>query len=812
VFVLTYKNGGIRPTVGLLIHDIDVNVGLERYRGVAAGTQELDFNLLCIVQGVRTESDNKNIFYDIAATQIDGLVCGVSVGTSLMNHEELECFWNKFEVPKVNLIDRFNNISSVITGDFEGVREALVHLIEVHGFRKIFFVRGPANHFGGKVRYQAYLEVMESYNLYDPELVSPSLKWDPDEQQVTMEQVFGGKTPGKDFQAVMFSNDLRAIDFIGKFRQAGIRVPQDVAVIGFNDSYQAKNNNPPLTSVAIPLFEQGKVAVEILADLIQEVRTPNHVIVPSQLSVRRSCGCLDPDILGIFRHNMEFGEDERPDWLRDEAVVCAEIKKSLLVAGDEVGQWLDMMTDAFMEDLCENSQGQFLNLVSEGLQRYASLGMDAFRCHKALSIFRAVVSLRLNEKDLNKMDKLIQQARELIGRIALRFKEDQISQKNDRSRAVNRFQTELSCAFEQSEMVRILGASLPKLGFESCYFVLYEDPQPYIHPMPLPKYSRLIMGYNPEGRIDTASEGIRFPSYQILPPELLPADRRYNFVVTPLYFGQNQFGYIIFEMDSVAQPFYKVICNQLKSSLWGMYLFQKQKMIETSLARSNAELERFAYVASHDLQEPLRKVLAFGDRLKKCNADRLTEQGRDYLERIQSAAYRMHHLINDLLTYSRVTSKPQPFSQIDLRQILEDVLSDLEVKVAQTGAVIHLEKLPVIDADPVQIHQLFLNLMGNALKFHRPGVPPELKIYGGVMEEDFVEIVVADNGIGIETAQYDRIFGVFEKLHGRDEYEGSGIGLAICKKIVEHHGGNIRINSVVGEGTRFFIRLPLERN
>jgi light-regulated signal transduction histidine kinase (bacteriophytochrome) len=361
-------------------------------------------------------------------------------------------------------------------------------------------------------------------------------------------------------------------------------------------------------------------------------------------------------------------------------------------------------------------------------------------------------------------------------------------------------------------MVGILADDLPKLGFRGCYFVLYEDPQPYIHPMPLPNYSRLIMGYDRNGRIEPPSAGIRFPSYQILPPELLPADQRYNFVVTPLYFGHNQFGYIIFEMDSFAQPFYKVICNQLKSSLWGMCLFQKQKMIENSLARSNAELERFAYVASHDLQEPLRKVLAFGDRLKKCNADRLTEQGRDYLERIQSAAYRMHNLINDLLTYSRVTSKPQPFSRVNLSRVLEEVLSDLEVKVAQTGATIHLGKLPALDADSVQIHQLFLNLMGNALKFHRAGVPPELKIYGEITEENSVEIVVADNGIGIESSQFERIFGVFEKLHGRDEYEGSGIGLAICQKIVEHHGGAIRIQSDVGEGTQFFIRLPLEHN
>jgi PAS domain S-box-containing protein len=233
------------------------------------------------------------------------------------------------------------------------------------------------------------------------------------------------------------------------------------------------------------------------------------------------------------------------------------------------------------------------------------------------------------------------------------------------------------------------------------------------------------------------------------------------------------------------------------------------------LARSNAELEQFAYVASHDLQEPLRKIQAFGGRLKLRHRDRLDDQGRDYLDRVLAAAGRMRRLIEDLLALSRVTTKGQPFARVDLNVIAEGVVSDLESRAQEVDATIDVGPLPAIDADPTQIRQLLQNLIGNALKFHRPGVPPVVTVRAEVIpaadgpeDRTVCRVTVSDNGIGFEEKYLDRIFQVFQRLHGRQEYEGTGVGLAICRKIVERHGGAVTAQSTPGAGTTFVVTLP----
>jgi len=231
------------------------------------------------------------------------------------------------------------------------------------------------------------------------------------------------------------------------------------------------------------------------------------------------------------------------------------------------------------------------------------------------------------------------------------------------------------------------------------------------------------------------------------------------------------------------------------------------------LARSNAELEQFASVASHDLQEPLRKILAFSDRLQTKSADTLNAEGRDYLARMQNAAVRMQNLIHDLLSLSRVATHAQPFAAVDLAEVARTVVSDLETRIAQAGGRVEVERLPIIVADRGQVTQLLQNLIGNGLKFHRPGEVPVVKVHaelthGPPGSPDVCTIVVEDNGIGFEPKYGDRIFRVFERLHSRNEYDGTGIGLAICRKIAERHGGSITASSTPGAGAKFTVTLP----
>ena len=250
---------------------------------------------------------------------------------------------------------------------------------------------------------------------------------------------------------------------------------------------------------------------------------------------------------------------------------------------------------------------------------------------------------------------------------------------------------------------------------------------------------------------------------------------------------------------------------------------EKLRVFAAQLERSNAELRDFASVASHDLQEPLRKIRAFADRLRLKCAAALDKQGLDYLERMQNAAGRMQTLIQDLLTLSYVTSRAQPFAQVDLGEAIQGVLSDLEVRIEQDQAKIEVGAMPTIDADPVQMRQLFQNLLSNALKFHKPGHPPEVTVSAKVLPapepqtaaagsgEEICQIVVADNGIGFEVQYVEQVFTLFQRLHSRQEYEGTGIGLAVCRKIAHRHGGSIVAKSEKGQGATFIVKLPVKQ-
>lgn len=233
----------------------------------------------------------------------------------------------------------------------------------------------------------------------------------------------------------------------------------------------------------------------------------------------------------------------------------------------------------------------------------------------------------------------------------------------------------------------------------------------------------------------------------------------------------------------------------------------------TRLARSNKELEQFAYVASHDLQEPLRKVKAFGQLLLDEHGERLDASGQMYVDRMQKAALRMSALIDDLLSYSRASRGEEPIAEVDLQKLLDEVVSDLEVRLSDSGGAVRAERLPRLRARPTQMRQLMQNLVGNALKFSKPGVAPLVTVSAARRTDQSSlaaawELTFTDNGVGFEPQYAEKIFGIFQRLHGRSEYDGTGVGLAIVQKIVEGHGGSVRAEGRPGEGATFVVQIP----
>lgn len=242
-----------------------------------------------------------------------------------------------------------------------------------------------------------------------------------------------------------------------------------------------------------------------------------------------------------------------------------------------------------------------------------------------------------------------------------------------------------------------------------------------------------------------------------------------------------------------------------------------------NLKRSNEELRQYAYIASHDLQEPLRKIVTFSGRIQKKFADALPEQGNEYLSKIMASAQRMTRLIDDLLTFSRTIHQNRKFVTVDLNDVLQEVLQDFDLIIAEKNAIVRVGHLPTIEAVPLQMAQLFYNLVGNALKFTSPSKPPLISIETEEVAPEEIQrrlpqvepgayrkIVVRDNGIGFEPAFSEQIFSIFQRLHDRDTYMGTGIGLALCRRIINNHGGDLYAEGKEGEGAAFYILIPVK--
>jgi PAS domain S-box-containing protein len=266
-------------------------------------------------------------------------------------------------------------------------------------------------------------------------------------------------------------------------------------------------------------------------------------------------------------------------------------------------------------------------------------------------------------------------------------------------------------------------------------------------------------------------------------------------------------GYSLFEKETPELIGFVMDLSELKKAQFDLAQYAEK------LKQSNEELENFAYIASHDLQEPLRKISTFGNRLRRNLQSQMNEEAEEYLDRMINAAERMQSMISGLLDLSKIGSHQKAFQMVDLVKIAKEVVSDLEAQIQATGGEVIIESLPKVRGDQRQLQQLLQNLIGNGLKFHKDGIKPIVRLSGELVYSGYFQMAkirVEDNGIGFDEKNAGKIFHPFVRLHSKSKYSGSGIGLAICRKIVERHGGSITASSRLGEGSRFTVTLPLK--
>jgi signal transduction histidine kinase/DNA-binding LacI/PurR family transcriptional regulator len=810
-----------RPTIGFFNLNISDDWSLRPWLGMVDAARKHDVNLVTFV-GHIVGLGQRNVVYDLArGSRLDGLIIWKAGLVMELTEAEIETFARQYGVPVVTLEGRLAGAPCVSYENYLGMRKATEHLFEAHGYRKIGFLGMYEHHKGFEDRYLGYQDAMKAHGTpIEPTLVRP---WFPPEklplgriEEQTLNNYLD-EALALEMEAVVCIADGLAFQVQWRLEERGIRVPEEVAVVGFDDAYESPIVTPPLTTVKPPFYELGYTAVETLLDLLAGRPVAELVTVPSILMVRQSCGCQDPYVAAVAAK-----PEHAPatSLVGVTTLVHPEIASAIAEAAQASGieriqPEVEPLLEAFAAELAGEKPESFLNALEQALRRSATTADELSRWHNVISALRRHVLPRLihdGEKSRRAED-LLQQAQVLISRVAERTQMIRNFRAGQREIRFQEVGLSLITTLDVSTLVDTLASRLPEQGIPSCYLALFENPKPYRYPDPAPEWARLILAYDPQGRTRLEWPGQRFPARQLIPDELWPQDRACSLVLLSLYFQEEQIGFVLFESGSRSGRMYETLQTQISSALKGALLLQEHEQAEDALARqaqelarSNTELEQFAYVASHDLQEPLRMVTSYVQLLARRYEGQIDEDADEFIAFAVNGTDRMRALINDLLEYSRVSTRGKPFELTDCASILNNALVNLKIAIEENDAKVTHDELPTVVADGVQLTQVFQNLIGNAIKF-RSATPP--KVHIGVERTDGAWVFsVRDNGIGIEAQYFERIFMIFQRLHSREEYTGTGIGLAVCKSTVERHGGRIWVESEPGEGSTFYFTIP----
>jgi DNA-binding LacI/PurR family transcriptional regulator/signal transduction histidine kinase len=791
------------------------------WKGVVQVAREYNANVLSFVGSALNWqlSYRKywNVLYDLASpVSLDGLIV---LSASLMNFltaEEIAQFRARYtSLPIISVGQELEGTPSITIDNVSGLSEIIAHLIEHHQRRQIAFICGPEHNPEAMRRYHVYVKVLEDHGIpVDPDLVTPG-NFNVNGGIEAVKQLLDRRKVS--FDAVVASNDNMAIGVWSELTRRGFNLPADIAVTGFDDVPEARVFATPLTTVHQPLVEQGQQAARMLLEYLCHGKTQESLYLETMPVIRESCGCsplAGPKIeaRGYRGVSKEVSIQERDAITAAvQAVICAYFS-------DIPAKAIEPMVDAFFDTLQGGASSPFLTLFKDllmtGMMSLDRAELDEGgigKWQEALSILSEAAVLHNQIGVVTDVDELLYQGHALITEAA------------ERAHANLRIQTETSNMI-QSEIVRsintvssleqiadILADGLPRLNIRTCFLALYEG-----EPVP-PPLSRLIMACHNDERLELGQPGRLFPSAQLIPHDILPESEWPLLIVRPLMSGDTHFGFVLMEMTTgyrAMSDTYEILSEQIGLALYRTLL---QQQIERSnkelqqhaaeLAEANTQLEQFAYAASHDLQEPLRMITSYLQLLEKRYQAVLDSDAKEFVAYAVDGAMRMKRMIDDLLAYSRISTQGQSFSPVSCEGLLAQAITNLEIAIQEHKAVITHDPLPVVNADAMQLLGVFQNLVGNAIKFHADK-PPQIHIQAEEGETEWV-FSVRDNGIGIPPDCQDRIFSMFGRLHTQAEYPGSGIGLAICKKVVERHGGRIWFESQPGHRTTFFFTIPV---
>jgi signal transduction histidine kinase/DNA-binding LacI/PurR family transcriptional regulator/AraC-like DNA-binding protein len=819
-----------RPTIGFLTSSIGESVSQAIWSGVVGGAHELDANLICFAgEGLAARCGPpaaSNAAFDLASrTSLDGLVTWASALGKDVARDEIIDFHRCYRLPVVSLTLPLPGIPVVLIDSYEGMREIIAHLVEFHGHHRLAFIRGPEGHYYAQERYRAYTDALQAYSIpLDAHLVTLPEEFFASTGVKGVRQLLDERQlrPGVDFDALVTASDLLALGALDELGRRGIRVPQVVPLVGFNDRVEGKFTTPPLTSVRLPFYEQGYRAVELLLALLEGKQVPDRVTLPAKLRVRQSCGCFPPTVTraasGSLRTSLQCRQGEtfeaalaaRRKAITDYMTNAVEASTEGLSPG-----WAGNLLDAFAAEVSGvEPKGAFLRELDHLLRQMVSSGNQVGDWQDVISILRHHVLPCLDETAVGRLARAqdaCEQGRVLIGDAAQRATGHQMMEGTNRVLALRQVSRSLISAFDFEALASVLAQGLPGLDIASCYLALYEDLQ---DPITL---ARLILAFDEQGRVDLETNRYVFPSDRLIPLALLERrqpDRTYRLMLEPLYFQEEQLGFALFEIGSPDGTVYETLRDQISSALKGALLFDEIRKARTAAEKADQLKTRLLANVSHELRAPLNVIIS-------CARETLHEAaiaGAAFpetllsdLRHIRLSAEHQLRVVNDLLDISRAEIGELDLypELLDPRPLLQEVFHSMRTTHSDDDIVWRLElpdRLPTIRADTVRLRQILLNLLSNASKFVEEG-----EVFMGVeVSPPHLHIWVQDTGPGIPDDMQERIFEPFVTVGHMPRYrEGAGLGLSITRRLVLLHWGTMKLESQAGKGSTFHIYLPL---
>ncbi len=612
----SFKNSS-RPTIGLLIVGVLPPNEELLWSGVVDAARQYDVNLISFCGNSVHHPDpvvaQANVLYDLPNPHnVDGLLICSSSLTWYLADEELLAFFRRYHpLPCISLDRVVPGIPSVIKDNYQGMYDALAHLIEVHGYRRLAFLHGIAGAEWGPERYRAYTDALRAYGIpFDPNLVvALPVRWDASgvplggEEQVRILLDERQLRPKLDVEAIVGATDDLARQVLAALQARQINVPQEIALVGFDDEEQSRVVTPPLTTVQNRMYAIGWQGVAMLAAHWRGEAIPEQVIVPTPLTVRQSCGCrsalISRSMAGMIA-NVPASPDVDLSTQRDR--LGAEVAESLgISSARDLTIWFESLREACVTELTGTSPGLFLSCLETLLHQVSAIGGDIIAWHDLISALRRLLLPGLNPAECACAENLWGQARVLIGETAQRVQASQTVQAKQQAQLLREIGAKLITTFDVAQLMHRLAEILPGLGITSCYLALYDaesDTDP-IQSCPVtslpsaPEWSRLILAYHDHERVALESGGRRFHSSELVPADVLPRDRQYSLVMEPLYFQEQQIGFVLFETGPREGSVYEALRVEICSALQGDLLVQRVQERTIEITRQKYVLDTF---------------------------------------------------------------------------------------------------------------------------------------------------------------------------------------------------------------------------